>query len=179
MRTISTLIVGLFMFGQLHAQSETDNFITYDTTIIYHYNPYLSFTYYLRISRPTNLFTSGSPDTASRPAIFFMPGVGEMNSNEANLYKFGPHYWLMNGWDGSVVLGNGTHYPILVTLICDVNPPQPPVPGNLEIVNYLISHYHINPKAVHLGGLSEGAFTWSSMLSYEAAPGDEAGMKPI
>jgi hypothetical protein len=164
---------------RVKAQSETHNFITYDTMYVYHYDAWHSFNYYLRISRPANLFTAGNPDTASRPAIITMPGVGEMGHDTTKLYTYGPHYWLKNGWDGSVVLANGTHYPILVTMICDVSPPQPPVPGNLEIVNYLIAHYHINPKAVHLGGLSEGAFTWSSMLSYEVTPGDEAGMKPI
>ncbi len=164
MRIIFTLILGLFISGRLHAQSETNNFITYDTTITYRYNPYLSFTYYLRISRPANLFTSGSADTASRPAIFFMPGVGEMNSNENNLYKYGPHYWLANGWDGSVVLGNGTHYPILISMICNVNPPDPPIAGNFWVMDYMIKHYHIKPHGVHITGLSEGAFTWSGML---------------
>jgi hypothetical protein len=164
MRQISTLVLCLFVFCRLHAQSETNNFITYDTTIIYRYNPYLTFTYYLRISRPANLFTSGSADTASRPAIFFMPGVGEMNSDVTNLYKYGPHYWLMNGWDGSVVLGNGTHYPILISMICNVNPPDPPISGNFWVMDYMIKHYHIKPKGVHITGLSEGAFTWSGML---------------
>jgi hypothetical protein len=164
MRQISTLFLCLFVFCRLHAQSETDNFTTYDTTIIYQYNPYLSFTYYLRISRPTNLFTSGSADTASRPAIFFMPGVGEMNSDVTNLYKYGPHYWLMNGWDGSVVLGNGTHYPILISMICNVNPPDPPIAGNFWVMDYMIKHYHIKRNGVHITGLSEGAFTWSGML---------------
>src|ERR1700722_50128 len=161
------------------AQSESHNFVTYDTMYVYHYDAWHSFNYYLRISRPANLFTAGNPDTAMRPAIITMPGVGEMSSDETNLYKYGPHYYLMNGWDGGVVLGNGTHYPILVTMICDVNPPQPPITGNLEIINYLISHYHVNPKGVHLGGLSEGAFTWSGMISYEASPGAETGMKAI
>ena len=102
-----------------------------------------------------------------------------MGSNTATLETYGPHYWLDNGWDGSVVLGNGTHYPILVTMMCDVNPPQPPVPGCLEIINYLVSHYHVKPNGVHLAGLSEGAFTWSGMISFENTPGDEAGMKPV
>jgi hypothetical protein len=158
---------------------ESHNFITYDTLYVYHYDAWHSFNYYLRISRPANLFTAGSPDTAMRPAIITMPGMGEMGHDTTKLYTYGPHYWLMNGWDGSVVLGNGTHYPILVTMICDVNPPQPPLSGNLEIVNYLISHYHVNPKGVHLGGLSEGAFTWAGMISFELTPGAETGMKPV
>jgi Carbohydrate binding module (family 6)/Secretion system C-terminal sorting domain len=163
-KTFTLFILGLFVCVELHAQSESHVFTTYDTTIIYHYNPYLSFTYYLRISRPTDLFTKGSPDTASRPAIFFMPGVGEMNSNQANLYKYGPHYWLANGWDGSVVLGNGTHYPILISMICNVNPPDPPITGNFWVMDYLIHHYHIKARGVHLTGLSEGAFTWGGMM---------------
>jgi Carbohydrate binding module (family 6)/Secretion system C-terminal sorting domain len=163
-KTSTLLILGLFVCVGLHAQSESHVFTTYDTTIIYHYNPYISFTYYLRISRPTDLFTKGSPDTASRPAIFFMPGVGEMNSNQTNLYKYGPHYWLANGWDGSVVLGNGTHYPILISMICNVNPPDPPITGNFWVMDYMIKHYHIKARGVHLTGLSEGAFTWGGML---------------
>src|ERR1700761_5302087 len=117
-----------------YSQSESHNFITYDTMYTYHYDPWHSFNYWLRISRPKDLFTPGNPDTASRPAIITMPGVGEMGADTNKLVVYGPHYWLNNGWDGGVVLGNGTHYPILVTMICDVNPPQPPVPGHLEIV---------------------------------------------
>src|SRR6185437_7118988 len=179
MKSFLTLCGFVLSCLAVRAQSETHNFITYDTMYVYHYDAWHSFNFYLRISRPANLFTAGSPDTASRPALITMPGVGEMGSNTATLETYGPHYWLDNGWDGSVVLGNGTHYPILVTMMCDVNPPQPPVPGCLEIVNYLVSHYHVKPNGVHLAGLSEGAFTWSGMISFENKPGDEAGMKPV
>jgi hypothetical protein len=77
-----------------HAQSESHVFTTYDTTFIYYYDPYHSFTYHLRISRPVNLFTAGNPDTASRPMLYSMPGVGEMGTDTTKLYAYGPHYWL-------------------------------------------------------------------------------------
>src|ERR1017187_10827676 len=101
--------VSIFPFNAIYSQSETHNFITYDTI----YNGNYGITWGIRISRPANMFTVGNPDTASRPAIVTMPGQGQMGSvNPGYLVVFGPHYWLLNGWDGSVVLGNGTHYPI-------------------------------------------------------------------
>lgn len=178
------LLTILFFLASLSVigQTETHDFITYDTVYHYFFNPFEEADAYIRISRPRTLFTSGSTDTAARPAIITMPGVGEMGSDTTNLYKYGPHSWLMNGWDGSVVLGNGTHYPILVTIIWNVSPPDPPLAGCIEISNYLIKYYHINPKAVHFGGLSEGAFTWSSMLQVTDttgtnSTGPDVGMK--
>lgn len=160
------LTIGLLLTSLLAAaQSETHNFTTYDTTIIYRYDPFHTTNYYLRISRPVNLFTAGNPDTASRPAIITMNGAGEMNSNPSSLIAYGPHYLLNAGtWDGSVVLGNGIHYPILITMVCAVSPPQPPIAGNFWVMDYMIKHYHIKPNSVHLGGLSEGSFTWAGMI---------------
>jgi|GEM_PF-294801 len=154
------------------AQAESHNFITYDTTY-----KLGSLTYSIRISRPANMFKAGDPDTASRPAIITMPGQGEMGTNLAKLQSFGPHYWLNNGWDGGVVLGNGTHYPILITMICSYTYVQPD--WNLAVLNYLLNTYHIKRNSVHLGGLSQGAFTWSAMITYESSPGAEDGMKPV
>jgi hypothetical protein len=54
-------------------------------------------------------------------------------------------------------LGNGTHYPILVTMICETT--QPPPTGTVYILNYLKNHYHIKARGVHIFGLSEGSFT--------------------
>jgi len=63
----------------------------------------------VRVTRQQN-------DNSPLPAIVSMPGSGETGTNTDNLVKFGPHHWLLKGWDGSVKLGNGTHYPILITL---------------------------------------------------------------
>src|ERR1700742_2242420 len=113
MRKIFTLSVAFVLFVRAYGQtSETHNFVTYDTT----YNGVFG-SWQIRITRPANMFTSGNPDTASRPAIITQNGIGECgNTNPTNMTTYGPHYWLMNGWDGSVVLGNGIHYPILITV---------------------------------------------------------------
>jgi hypothetical protein len=123
------------------------------------------------------MFTKGHPDTASRPAFITMPGLGEMGTDPSKTRVYGPHFWLKNGWDGSVDLGNGKHYPILITLICDQKQPNPA--WNLACLNYLLNTYHIKRNSVHLAGLSQGAFTWSGMITYEATKGDEAGMKNV
>ena len=174
MKNILTTLVSLIILASFvsirpgrgfSGPTDSTSFVTYDTTFIYHYDAYHSFNYYLRITRPTNLFTAGSADTMSRPAFIMMPGQGEMNSNPSSLVAWGPHYFLNAGtWNGGVQLGNGEHFPILITMTCAVNPPEPPIAGNLYILNYLCQHYHIKQRGVHLMGLSEGSFTWCGMI---------------
>lgn len=173
MNRLSTLTV-IFLLLRLTAfsQTETHDFTTYDSTF-----RGVNGSWLLRISRPKGMFTGGSADTASRPAIITMPGVGEMGStDESHLWTYGPHYWLNNGWDGSVVLGNGTHYPILIT-VSFIDNPWPTPQGGAEVLTYLLKTYHIKRNSVHLGGLSQGAFTWTAMIAYEATAGAETGMK--
>ena len=181
MKTILPIIVLMLFFFQAKTQSTTSNethdFITYDTVYNLQLDPWHTVVYRLTISRPVNMFTAGHPDTASRPAIITMPGIGEMGTDPSKTKVYGPHFWLKNGWDGSVALGNGKHYPILITLICDQRQPYPN--WNLAVLNYLLKTYHIKRNAVHLAGLSQGAFTWSAMITYEATKGDEAGMKNV
>ena len=172
MSTPAILLVFFFTSLKLCAEtSESHNFTTYDTT----YNGSFG-SWQIRISRPVNMFTPGNPDTASRPAIITQPGIGEQgNTNPGNLTTYGPHWWLENGWDGSVVLGNGVHYPILIT-VAYINNQWPSPEAGADVVAFLLSHYHIKRNSVHLGGLSQGAFVWTAMIAYEASPGAETGM---
>src|SRR5437899_1591583 len=91
--TVCYLLIAasLVTFGQ----SEPNNPITYDTTITETANGEGPFTWQVRVTRQQN-------DNSPRPVIFSMPGSGEVGTSTANLVKFGPHYWLANGWDGSV-----------------------------------------------------------------------------
>jgi len=172
MKPIFTCLCIFLFFSAKSQTTETHNFITYDTTY-----KLGSVTYLIRISRPANMFKAGDADTASRPAIITMPGIGEMGTDASKLQTYGPHWWLNNGWDGGVVLGNGTHYPILITMICSYTQPYPE--WNLAVLNYLLNTYHIKRNSVHLAGLSQGAFTWSAMITYESSAGAEDGMKPV
>ncbi|HEY8968715.1 MAG TPA: DUF4402 domain-containing protein, partial [Puia sp.] len=133
----------------------------------------------MRISRPVYMFTPGNPDTASRPMILTMPGQGEWGTTDySKLQVWGPHYWLNNGWDGSITLGNGTHYPILITLTY-VDAPYTIAPYFHNILTAILDRYHIKRNSVHIGGLSQGAFTAGGEITYEASPHDETGMKVV
>jgi hypothetical protein len=123
------------------------------------------------------MFTPNHPDTASRPVIITMPGQGEVGTNPAYLSRYGPHYWLNNGWDGSVTLGNGKHYPILITVISSVVNPRAPVV--LPMLQHILNSYHIKRSSVHLAGLSMGGFTWGKLIVYAAYAGDETAMSLV
>jgi hypothetical protein len=162
MRKILILIsIVLCTFAQSQAQpSESHNFTTYDTTLSISTGPWSGPDQWnVRITRPAGMFTPGNPDTASRPVIIMMPGIGEQgNSNTSNLMVWGPHYWLNNGWDGSVVLGNGKHYPILIT-VSYINNMNPTAPAYYNLLMILLNTYHIKRNSVHTTGLSQGSFT--------------------
>jgi len=157
-------------------QAESHDFITYDTT----WNlgtP--GGRWNMRISRPRNLFNPSSLDTASRPVILTMPGQGEWGTTDySKLQVYGPHYWLNNGWNGSITLGNGTHYPILITLTY-VDGTTTDVANFHSVLTAILNAYHIKRNSVHIGGLSQGAFTAGAEISYEASPHDETGMKLV
>lgn len=159
----------LLLFPWLaQAQSETHNFITYDTT----YNVgYANLSYIFHISRPAN------GDTTTRAAFIFMAGDGQVGTNIASSLAFGPHYWMSNGWDGGVQLGNGKHYPIIITV-----QPNGPWPQTYELINMLrviLNTYHIKRNSVHLTGFSMGGMAWTAMICHQNSPGGEDGMKLI
>jgi len=125
------------------------------------------------------MFVAGDPDTASRPAIFSMPGQGEHGVNDTNkLVVYGPHYWLKNGWDGGVQESNGKHYPILITS-CYINNQYPTAVAYYNLLTLLLNTYHIKRNSVHLCGLSQGAFTSGALIMFEKTAGDETGMKMV
>ena len=175
-------LLGLLMLTSVgRAQtSETHNFTTYDTVITMPSCTYCAADKWnVRISRPTNMFKAGDPDTASRPAIIMMPGQGELGTTDVSkLVVYGPHYWLNNGWDGGVTLGNGKHYPILIT-VCYTNNVWPSAPSYYNLLTFLLKTYHIKRNSVHLTGLSQGAFTSGALIMFEQTAGDETGMKMV
>lgn len=156
-------------------QSETHNFTLVDTTFSSSLG--LGEEWIAAIWRPTNLFTANSPDTASRPLIIMMPGQGQMGSaNYSLLSQYGPMYWLARGWTGGVPLGNGMHYPIIITISAATN--DYPNPQQFyPVLQYIIQHYHIKPGCVYGTGLSEGAFTTSGLIEFEDTIGNQKGMK--
>lgn len=135
MKKLFTVLLLLFsLIG--FSQSETHVFTTYDTLV----NTFQGGAWNLRITRPSNMFTAGNADTASRPAIIFMVGSGEI-SNPSYMGLYGPHYWLANGWDGGVQLTNGTHYPIIIT--CQPYTTSSSSYSAGGILLHILSYYHI------------------------------------
>lgn len=184
MRYILFLLLFLPFFGM--SQSETNDMITYDTTYRFNTNQATP-TFTLRITRPRNMFTPNHPDTASRPVIITMPGAGEVGTNPDYLDNYGPHYWLYRrqdgvidstlGWNGGLVLGNGTHFPIYITVITTASNVRPQY--MLQLMTHIRNTYHIKRNSVHVGGLSMGGWTWGRLITYSAVAGDETAMSMI
>jgi alpha-tubulin suppressor-like RCC1 family protein len=152
------------------AQSEINNPVTYDTTITETAYGGPQTTWNVRITRQKN-------DASKRPAFFFIPGVGEVGSDASKLTLYGPHFWLQNGWDGGVKLGNGTHYPVLVSI---QQPKQNMRPWDLKAVfDILVKVLPINANAIHVTGLSQGSYEWGELIEFAASAGDVTAMSHI
>jgi len=174
-----SLLLSLFS----SAQSETHDFITYDTVINYNCNTGVQINgctggvFTVRISRPRNYFVAGNADTASRPWLFTMPGKGEVGTDTSFLHDYGPHYWLQHGWDGGVQLNNGKHYPILVTIVASTGYPHPMLIQCL--IDTLIRRYHPRANSLHMAALSEGVEVLGDYMGYERTAGDEHNMANV
>ncbi|HTI10952.1 MAG TPA: T9SS type A sorting domain-containing protein [Puia sp.] len=167
---LSTCLCSFFFLTPSFGQSETNNPITYDTTISEKANGEGPFTWQVRVTRQQN-------DNTLRPVIMTIPGSGETGTSPDNLVKYGPHFWLNNGWDGSVKLGNGSHYPILITL---EQPAQNMRPWHLKAaVEILLKIFPIKPGSVHVGGLSQGSYEWGELIGFSAYAGDQTAMSEI
>jgi len=152
------------------AQSEPNSPVTYDTTITEKANGEGPFTWNVRITRQKS-------DRNLRPGIFFIPGSGEVGTNAALLTNYGPHYWLLNGWDGGVKLGNGTHYPVIVSI---QQPTQNMRPWHLKaVLEALLNVLPVKRNSVHVAGLSQGSYEWGELIGFAASKGDETAMSEI
>ncbi|WP_431214323.1 hypothetical protein ACQ86N_05610 [Puia sp. P3] len=106
-----------------------------------------------------------------------MPGSGEVGTSLANLVAYGPHYWLNNGWDGGVKLGNGVHYPIIITVEQPTNNMRP---RHLKaVLETLLNTFPIKRNSVHVAGLSQGSYEWGELIGFAASAGDETAMSEI
>ncbi|HTI09458.1 MAG TPA: T9SS type A sorting domain-containing protein [Puia sp.] len=170
MSTLMTYALSVTFILTSFGQSEANNPVTYDTTITEKANGEGPFTWNVRITRQKT-------DASLRPVIFSMPGSGEVGTDPSMLTLYGPHYWLLNGWDGGVKLGNGTHYPIIITV---QQPGANMRPWHLKaVVETLLNTLPIKKGSVHVAGLSQGSYEWGELISYAASSGDETSMSEI
>lgn len=172
MRKLLTLLLFLPLLAS--AQSETSNYITYDTTITVSLAQWTYTSFLARITRNRNYFTT---DTASRVLIMTADGEGEQGTDTTKLVAYGPHYWMQHGWDGSVQLGNGTHYPIYLTIQPTVTSSVPGGVWTEPLLKLLIAEFH--PRSIHVAGLSHGATLWGDLIAYAGTAGDTYPMQHI
>jgi hypothetical protein len=168
-----------------YSQSESHDLITYDTAINYVCPPGYSGcisngvqqVWQVRITRPRNYFTPGNPDTASRPLIINMQGEGQTGSDTNNLIVYGPHFYMLNGWDGSVQLDNGLHYPLYITIMPDS---QHVSPAFIQpLLDTLFKYFHPLKNSIHLMAFSGGVQSLGGYLWFQSTPGDEHNMSNI
>ncbi len=106
------------------------------------------------------------PTDDSVAVIFSMPGLGEVGTDPANLVKYGPHYWFNNGFNGEVVLPNGTHRPYYITLLVPTSYHRPW--QLINSVNAMLTRFpNIKRNARFAGGLSMGSWEWMILSSYK------------
>lgn len=168
MRKLFTIF--FFIPFLVQAQSETHNFTQYDTVIAAG-----GHNWHCRVWRPLNYFTPNNPDTASRPLFVAMPGQGQQGTTDTAAFsEYGPSYLMNHGWHGGVTITNGTHYPLIVTIVDESSvTPNPSIAYPLLIILKNLLH----PKFMVGTGFSQGSFTLSGVIEYEATLGDHLGMQ--
>lgn len=130
---------------------------------------------------PDNLYPVNGADSGQ--CIIFFPGAGEAGNGYGvtGLAKFGPLDYVSVGWDGGVVLGNGTHYPIIVAVEQIGDFPYNVKERIAAVVTAITNRFRIKKKngtpCVHLTGLSAGGYTAQVMVMSD--PYSTTGPWPI
>ncbi len=124
-----------------------------------------------------NVRVTYSPTADSTEGIVFMPGVGEVGSNAGALQLYGPHYWLTRGWDGGVELGNGKHYPILISI---QQPVENSRPWTLKpVIDGIMNRYKIKRNALHFTAISQGCWVLNQFITYMPNANDYSYVKLV
>jgi lysophospholipase L1-like esterase len=149
MKKILTLIL---LLSSLLSNAQT--YIHKDTTFL---------GYMARIS-----YIEGKTDSTN--LILVMHGNGEVGTTTNKSQVYGPHYWFNNGWNGAVVLGNGTHYPVYVTL---QQPATYTRPWTLKSrIDAIKTRFKVKYGGLHAMGLSGGGWCWQQVATYKPTSGD-------
>lgn len=109
-------------------------------------------------------------DTLSYPTIIFMPGAGQVQTGNVTtdttaIHSYGPNFWQQQiGWNDTVVLGNGTHRPNVITVLQPAaNTRQWYVLGLLQSLDAI---YHPLHHVFYWMGFSEGSYIGTGNIVY-------------
>lgn len=108
-----------------------------------------------------------SLDTTSRILLLNMNGAGQVGSSTSHLTEEGFFYWIQNGWDGGVLLGNGIYRPNLIT----IQPAATNVRPYNTVPLILALRAWLHPKGIGIIGFSMGSQCLGWALQYHSAPG--------
>jgi hypothetical protein len=152
MKKLLSLLLFIPFLGNSQTFTSKDTTITVATGITWKVSFRVENTYY----------SQNGVDSAQM--IVFFPGAGQAGElGYAGLRVYGPLDYIDGGWDGGVVLGNGTHYPILVA-VEQIGDFPCNVKGRLStLLDALTTRFRVKTKngkkCVHLTGLSAGGYT--------------------
>lgn len=110
--------------------------------------------------------------TDSSELVIYFPGAGEVGTDPSKLLLYSPFYYTdqLKIWDGSVELGNGTHYPIYIAL----QPTSQSVitgPNIKARMDIIFARWKIKKNARYFTGPSAGGFACWAYATYQASPG--------
>lgn len=120
-----------------------------------------------------------NPSRTDSARMFLMiNGAGEVGTDTTLARVYLGHYWLYNGWSGGIILGNGTHYPVYVTLQPSAGYAASPTVLNPK-VDALISRFKVKDGGLAVMGLSRGGWAWGNYYGYQATLGDFSFAKKL
>jgi hypothetical protein len=107
--------------------------------------------------------------TTTYPTIIFFPGLGEVGTSASAVIANGPGAYITQGWNGNVTVDGSTVEFIVISL-------QPPAAYPTEtIINQRIqtikSLYRVDPKRLHLTGLSHGGWCSTTFVTGDPLAG--------
>lgn len=119
------------------------------------------------VYRPDVYWTGGGNPDSALQSIVFSYGAGEIAASYATLRSIGgPIAYLEGGWDGSVSLANGTHYPIVIGLRIPIAFPSAGQP--LAKLDAIRAAFKIKKRNLHVGGFSAGGYAYKIMATEDA-----------
>jgi hypothetical protein len=107
--------------------------------------------------------------TIAYPTIIFFPGVGEVGTTASAVISNGPGAYITQGWNGNVTVDGATVEFIVISL-------QPPAAYPVETainqrIQTIKSLYRVDPKRLHLTGLSHGGWCSTTFVTGDAYGG--------